>query len=98
MKKSALELFVKAFLKSHNSVSASKVYIEKAIALINNKLNNPCCADLGSVIDLHTKFDNELTIGVARILKNVPLKGNKTSYEKTVTILENYIGVGCCVQ
>lgn len=99
MKKSALELFVRAFLKSHNNKSAPKKFIQKAIALIEVKLNNPCCTDLESVIDLKTQFDNQLTIGVKAILNTVPLKNNRTSYVRAKTILEQYIGEGmggCC--
>lgn len=98
MKKSALELFVKAFLKTHNNKSARKIYIEKSIALINAKLDNPCCTDLGAIIDLKTGLDNTLSKGVANILSTVPIRNNRESYERTVGILERYIGVGCCEQ
>lgn len=99
MKKSALELFVKAFLKTHNKGSAPDKFIQKAIALIQIKLSNPCCTDVNAVIDLKTQFNNTLTIGVAKILNTVPLKNNVASYQRTVTILQNYIGIGgCCVQ
>lgn len=89
---------MKSFLKTHNSKSSPKVYVEKSISLITAKLTNPCCTDLGATIDLHTKFDNELSTGVARILHAVPLKGNRKSYAKAKTILQNYIGIGCCIQ
>lgn len=98
MKKSALELFVRAYLKQHNSKSAAKIYIEKAIVLIDTKLENPCCTDINAVVDLKTKFDNQLTIGVAAILNTVPLRYNKPSYLRAKSMLQKYIGIGCCVQ
>lgn len=98
MRKSHLEQFVESYLKRSNNKSLPRVYVEKAIALIDLKINNPCCDDSDAVIDLVTTRDNQLTIGVREILKNVKRQGNIKSYLKAKEKLEHFIGIGCCSQ
>ena len=96
MKKSALESFVESYLRTHTRKSLATVYVQKAIVLINEKLTPSCCDDPLAEVDLITRMDNNLTIGVRDFLKTVAVNGNKKSYKRTVKLLEKFIGIPCC--
>ena len=90
-----IEHFVKSFNRHHRKTSLSKQQIEKAIALINLKLNPICCRE-NEVVDLITTKQSMFISTIEKLLSITPKSNNVKSLLRTKKILENSIGVDCC--
>lgn len=96
LKKSPLELFISAFVKQKSRFKVAQVYVDKAITLIDEKLDPTCCTELGPV-DMHTFRDNLLTYAVRMFLQGMPNTGaNRKSLERTKIILQEFKQSSCC--
>lgn len=71
IKKSPLELFITSFVKQKNRMKVPLVYIDKAIVLIEQKIESSCCDIEDAVVDLHTYRDNLLTRTVKMYLNTM---------------------------
>jgi hypothetical protein len=94
MFKSPLEYYVNAIIKQSNRKSLPKVFVKKALALIDAKLDSPCC-DGDAVIDLITSCDNNLTLITRKFVDNMPKEGNVHSLERTKKSINKFLGL-CC--
>lgn len=88
---SPLEIYVKSMVNLTNRVSLPKVYLQKASALIEAKINPPCCEG-NDDIDLHTQLNNFFT----RTVKVLMFGVNKKSLIKAKAIIEHKLGNPCC--
>lgn len=96
MKHTPLEIFVQSYIRSHNRKSLSKKSIQRAIYLINRKLNNPCCTDEDAVVTETFYINDNFTNTVQQFLNLITIKNNKESLNRTVDLLEKAIGIPCC--
>ena len=96
MHKSALEIFVKQYVKQHKGKPIQKVFLQKAVTIISEKVDPTCCTNPNGTINYHTTADNNFTRGVKGIINAVPLSGNKFSYVRTINYLNNIINGVCC--
>lgn len=72
------------------------VYIDKAITLIDEKLDPTCCEGVGPV-DLHTFRDNLLTRTVKMYLNTMANNSpNRTSLTRTRVLLTEFKQSSCC--
>lgn len=94
--KSYLELYVQGFIRTTNRITLSKKDVQRAIALISNKISNPCCDDSSSVTDLYTIRKGNFLVTFEQLLKMLPLKGNLLTLQRTKKMLEDNIGTYCC--
>lgn len=90
-----LEHFIKSYNRQHRKTSLSKQQIQKAIVLIDLKLNPICCRD-NEVVDLITIKNSMFISTVEKLLELMPKHNNTKSLLRTKKILENSIGVDCC--
>ena len=96
LKKSPLEFFVSSFVKQKSRFKVPAVYIDKAIALIDEKIDPTCCEGSGTV-DLHTFRDNLLTRSVKMYLTATPKTGaNIKSLQRTKVLLTEFKQSSCC--
>lgn len=96
MKKSALEFFTQAYIRTHNRLSLSKKAVQRAIALVDIKLDNPCCDDSSATTDLVTKKRGVFLNTFEKILDLTPKVGNIRSLQQTKKLLQKNIGDPCC--
>lgn len=97
MYKSPLEIFVKQYVRQHLKGKAiQKVFLQKAVTLITEKINSACCTDPTATINYYTLADNNFTNTVRMILNSSNFAGNKRSYLRTITFLNNIINGTCC--
>lgn len=94
--KSYIEHFVKAFARTHNRKSFSKKDAQRAIALIDIKLDNPCCTDSSTVTDLFTSRKGVFLNTFEKMLELIPRQGNIASLQRTKNFLSHNIGDDCC--
>lgn len=96
IKKAPIEFFVKSFVKQKSRMKVPAVYIDKAITLIDEKLDPTCCDELGPV-DLHTFRDNLLTRTIKMYLATMPNSAmNRKSLTRTKTLLQEFKQSSCC--
>jgi len=93
-RKSALEFFVEAYTRQLKRNRAGIKFTQKAIALINKKLEDPCCLDPDYITNLHTPFDNNLTSFIKKYVDVTPKIGNVQSFTRAKEMLERYLT--CC--
>lgn len=91
-----LENIVESYVKIHNRKLLTPNFVNKVIALIDQRLNSPCCNNSFATIDLYTTQDNFLTRAVSNLLKDSIKKGNVKSLERTKKLLQKAIGIPCC--
>lgn len=96
MRISPLESFVRKYVQQHRGSTLQKVFLQKAVTLISEKLAPSCCTNPDATINYHTRSDNNFTNGVRMILNSNPVEGNKFSYTRTKTFLNNIINGTCC--
>lgn len=94
---SALDLFISAYLNTKSRSNTQRIFVEKALALVDEKLGVPCCLDPDATIELYTRFDNDLTNGVRMMLAGLPRKGNVQSLNRAHRILYKFLHSPCCV-
>ena len=72
IKKSPLEVFIESFVKQKSRFKIPFVYIDKAVTLIDEKIDPTCCDDPDGIVDVHTFRDNILTNTVRMYLNGMP--------------------------
>ena len=92
-----LELYVIAYFRQKSRKLIGKIFVEKALALVDEKLGVPCCIDPTSSVNLHTSFENELTTRIRALLNGMPIQGNKQSLNRVHRLLYKYLNPPCCV-
>lgn len=85
--KTPIEKFVEAFVKQTKNVSVGLKHIQKAEALIDEKLGF-CCDNPNGTLNLHTPYDNLFTNTIRMYLKTMTKDGNVHSLNRTKTLLE----------
>jgi len=93
--KSPLERFVESFVRQKRKAKTPALYINKAITLIDEKIESSCCADPDATVTLSTFRDNLLTRAVRGYLVTMTRAGNIKSLQRTKTKLETFRD-GCC--
>lgn len=91
-----LELYVESYIRSHRRKVLPKNVVQRAIALIDMKLENPCCTDPEAVTDLVTSSHGNFLRGFEQMLNQITKKGNVVSLQNTKTLLQKNIGIPCC--
>ena len=94
---SPLELYVIAYLKQGSRKRIGRTFVEKALALVDEKLGIPCCIDPGATINLHTRFNNDFTNTVQMMLASLERKGNVRALNRVHRLLYTYLNPPCCV-
>lgn len=91
------ETFVDSWIsqqpQTHSKRSVRK-YVLKAIAMITEILNSPCCLGNTPVV-YGTPFDNQLTLGLKPLLNVESFKGKTTSLTRTKQKLQDFLNM-CC--
>lgn len=96
LKKSPLEFFVSSFVKQKARFKVPVVYIDKAIVLIDEKVDPTCCTESGPV-DIKTFRDNLLTRSVRMYLNTMPKSAaNLKSLARTKILLQEFKQSSCC--
>jgi hypothetical protein len=85
IRKSAVELFVQAIVRQNKKGVIQIKFVNKAIALINDKLNDTSTAE--SVTHVDSIFTRELKFFLAQ----VSLAGNTESLNRAKTLLQEFI-------
>jgi len=93
--KSPLEIYVESSLKLSNRGSIPKIFLQRASALIEAKINPPCCEG-NDDIDLHTSADNFFTLGIKQLLLPMNKQKNLKALEKSQQLIEYKLGNPCC--
>lgn len=91
-----LENIVKSYLKTHNRKALPKVFVNKAVLLINDKINGKCCTTSAPTILFPTRLDNALTRVIENLLFDLIKKGNVASLKRTKALLLKNTGIPCC--
>lgn len=95
IKKSPLEIFVSSFVKQKSRFKVPTVYVDKAITLIQEKIDPTCCD--GGNVDLGTFRDNLLTRSVKMYLNTMhKTASNVKSLERAVVLLQEFKISSCC--
>jgi len=94
---SPLELYVESYLRGTSRKLINKKFIQKALALVDEKLGVPCCANPSATINLFTRFDNDLTNTVRMMLVSLPKKGNVQALNRVHKLLTNFLTPPCCI-
>lgn len=93
---SPLELYIKAYFRGTAKKLINKDFVRKALALVDEHLGTPCCSDPDATIDLHTRFDNDLTNTVRMTLVSFPKKGNVQALNRIHKLLYTFLNPPCC--
>jgi hypothetical protein len=93
--KTPIEHYVKGFIQTQRISILSRRIIQKAIILIDKKLNNPCCTDPTAVIDLLTTENSRFINTIEKLLEMMQKHGNTQSLQRTKALLERRLD--CCV-
>lgn len=94
--KTPLERFVESFVKQKRNAKIPALYVNKAITLIEQKIESDCCSDPDAVVNLGTFRDNILTNAVRGYLNNMTREDNLKSLARIKTKLERFRD-GCCL-
>ena len=94
--KSPLERFVESFVRQKRNSRIPAVYIDKAITLVEQKIESDCCSDSDAVVDLGTFKDNILTTAVLGYLNTMTREDNLKSLARIKAKLERFRD-GCCI-
>jgi hypothetical protein len=94
--KTPLELYIQTTLKTTNPLSLKRIFLSKAVALIEAKLNSPCC-DGNDSIDLLTSADNFFTNTIKQLLETFPKNGNTKALNRAKKLINHRIGTPCCI-
>lgn len=84
--KSALELFVKSFIRTHKRASVRTVIVQAAIDLVDLKKTKM----EGTQLRLPIPYQNTLTNGVLFCLNTMSKTGNRGSLDRTKALLTDY--------
>ena len=94
--KSPLERFIESFVVQKRNSRITALYVNKAIALIDNKIESVCCTDPDGVVEVGTFRDNILTRAVRFYLNTMTREGNLKSLARIKAKLERFRD-GCCL-
>lgn len=92
--KTPVEHFVKGVLRTQGIKSLPKIFLQKALALIDFKLSNPCCTDDDATVDLITRRKHVFTDTIESMLRLLPKNGNTQSLQRTRDLIVDRIY--CC--
>lgn len=86
--KTAVEHYVKDYLRTHRLGSLPRSFVEKAKVIVDTKLNNPCCTDSGAIINMITTRNSPFVNMVQILVNQIPKAGNTQSLQRTSDMLQ----------
>ena len=93
--KTAVEHYVEGMLRTHTVQSLPRVFVEKALMIIDVKLDNPCCTDPDASYSTITRANSAFVNHIQILVNSIPKAGNVTSLLRTKKLLERRLD--CCI-